>query len=513
MRRALETLVALLLAVPAARAAVVAAPGYAVHTITTPDTVEGGVVRQGDAILVGQGPSFTAGAQSIVRLVAGGPTTIATGFNSLGGFDLAPDGTLYVVDNCFTGDGCGTTATGDTVYAIPDALTRTTAVTAPGHEVVPPGTIPFASDVFVAPDGAALVSDAAGNGAGRVVRVVPGTATDLIGGLDLVGGITLAADGTLRIVDAVLNPDFSTTGKVLESKLDGTPLGTLVSGLAGGFAAATDGAGNVLVSSIGPFGSSKVIAVAPDGGVSDRATGFGFSGDVFFDAVRDEALVLDFGVTDIVAVCRDQDGDGVCDADEPPTTTTQAPTTTTTSTTTTLRPTTTTQAPTTTITCTGAAVARAKLMLGKLAPPAGGDTRAFKGEMRIPPSPAGDPGATGAPAIVGAGVDLGNRGRRRSSSTPPPASAARPVSPAPRRRRCASTRRSAGRCSVSEGVSRCRERAQCPTEKKWSFRGVAVRTARWRSTNCAGARGMRSWRSRRRGPAGSAASPTPAGGA
>src|SRR2546425_2043395 len=182
MRRILGTLVALLLAAPVVRAAVVAAPGYAVHTITTPDTVEGGVVRQGDAILVGQGPSFAAGAQSIVRLDAGGPATIATGFNSLGGFDLAPDGTLYVVDNCFTGDGCGPTATGDTVYAIPDALTRATAVTAAGHEVVPPGTIPFASDVFVAPDGAALVSDAAGNGAGRGLKVVPGTDTALVGG-------------------------------------------------------------------------------------------------------------------------------------------------------------------------------------------------------------------------------------------------------------------------------------------------------------------------------------------
>src|SRR5213083_842898 len=147
MRRALETLVALLLVVPAARAAVVAAPGYAVHTITTPDTVEGGVVREGDAILVGQGPGFTAGAQTIVRLDAGGPTTIATGFNSLGGFDLAPDGTLYVVDNCFTGDGCGTTATGDTVYAIPDALTRTPAVTAAGQEVEPSGTTPWPAAV------------------------------------------------------------------------------------------------------------------------------------------------------------------------------------------------------------------------------------------------------------------------------------------------------------------------------------------------------------------------------
>src|SRR3989442_9251596 len=187
MRRILGTLVALLLAAPVVRAAVVAAPGYAVHTITTPDTVEGGAVRQGDAILVGQGPSFAAGAQSIVRLDAGGPTTIATGFNSLGGFDLAPDGTLYVVDNCFTGDGCGTTATGDTVYAIPDALTRTTAVTAPGHEVVPPGTIPFASDVFVAPGGAALVSDAAGNGARTGGKGVPGIATEVVGGRRLVG--------------------------------------------------------------------------------------------------------------------------------------------------------------------------------------------------------------------------------------------------------------------------------------------------------------------------------------
>src|SRR2546428_4367199 len=263
MRRAIGTLVAMLLAVPAARAAVMAAPGYAVHTIATPDTVEGGVVRRGDAILVGQGPGFTAGAQTIVRLDAGGPTTIATGFNSLGGFDLAPDGTLYVVDNCFTGDGCGTTTTGDTVYAIPDALTRTTAVTAAGHEVVPPGTIPFAADVFVAPGGAALVSDAAGNGAGRVVKVVPGMATDLIAGLDLVGGITLAADGTLRIVDAILNPDFSTTGKVLEYKLDGTLLGTLVSGLEGGFAAATDGAGNVLVSGIGSFGRGQGNGLGP----------------------------------------------------------------------------------------------------------------------------------------------------------------------------------------------------------------------------------------------------------
>ena len=395
MRRVLQTLVALLATVPAARAAVTAAPGWAVHTIPTPDTVEGGVVRRGDAILVGQGPSFTAGAQTIVRLDAGGPTTIATGFNSLDGFDLAPGGTLYVVDNCFTGDGCGTTVTGDTVYAIPDALTRTTAVTAAGQEVVPAGTIPFAADVFVAPDGVLLVSDAAGNGAGRVVKVVPGMATDFIGGLDLVGGITLAADGTLRLVDAVLNPDFSTTGKVLEYQADGTLLGTLVSGLAGGFAAATDGAGNVLVSGIGASGASKVITVAPDGSVSDRATGFGFSEDVFFDAARDEALVLDFGVTEIAAICRDQDGDGVCDADDdcplvadPGQTDRDGdgvgdacdP-------------------------CVGAAIAGGKLVLGKLGAPTGDRTLAFKGHMTVPAAPAIDPVTTGVRVLVDGVLD------------------------------------------------------------------------------------------------------------
>src|SRR5256712_8461246 len=171
------------------------------------------------------------------------------------------------------------------------------AVPGAGHEVVPSGTIPFAGDVFVAPGGAALVSDAAGNGAGRVVKVVPGMATELIAGLDLVGGIALAADGTLRIVDAILNPDFSTTGKVLEYKLDGTPLGTLVSGLEGGFAAATDGAGNVLVSGIGSFGSRKAIPLAPHGSVSDPPPRFSFAGHRFFAAAPDGAPVPAFGGT------------------------------------------------------------------------------------------------------------------------------------------------------------------------------------------------------------------------
>src|SRR5207253_10601561 len=103
----------------------------------------------------------------------------------------------------------------------------------------------------------------AGNGVGRVVRVVSGTATNFISGLDLVGGVTVAGDGTLRIVDAILNSDFTTTGEVLEYQVDGMPLGTLASGLQGGLVAASDGAGNLLVSGIGSFGSSKGTPAPP----------------------------------------------------------------------------------------------------------------------------------------------------------------------------------------------------------------------------------------------------------
>src|SRR2546428_3795939 len=120
MRRALGSLLALVLAAPAVRAAVVAVPGYAVHTIATPDTVQGGVVRRGGAILVGPG-SFGAGGERIVRLDGAGAPTGATRFNSLGGFDLAAARTPYVTGHCKEGTG---PTTGDTVYALPNAPTR-----------------------------------------------------------------------------------------------------------------------------------------------------------------------------------------------------------------------------------------------------------------------------------------------------------------------------------------------------------------------------------------------------
>ena len=187
------------LASPAA-AAVVAASGYAVRTIPTPGIVQGGVVRIGKTILVGQG-AFGAGLERIVRFEEGGAaTTVATGFNSLGGLDVDAAGTLYVTDN--GGDLSGAT-TGDTVFAFTGATTAS-GLTAAGHEVVPAGTIDFAQDVTVQSAGRLLVSDAAGPGAGRVVLVTGGTATTFIPSLDYTAAIAItpAAEVLVGNVDA-----------------------------------------------------------------------------------------------------------------------------------------------------------------------------------------------------------------------------------------------------------------------------------------------------------------------
>jgi hypothetical protein len=293
-----------------ADAAVTAAPGFAVRTIPTPATVGGGVVRAGDAILVGQGPSFSPNAQSVIRLEGGVATTIATGFSSLGGFALGRNGTLYVVDNAKELPGA---STGDTVYAIPKALSRTDAVAAADVEVVPDGSIPSAFDVAVAPDGALLVSDAAGPGAGTVVRVASGGASPFATGFDYTGGLAIAG-GTVFVA----NSDASFVGSVRRRDLTGAPLPALVGGLAGAYAIDVETDGRVLVTGVlADDFSSSIVAVAPDGSsVTERARGFAFTSEIFFDAARDEALVIDFGVSHVFAICRDGDGDGVCDADD-----------------------------------------------------------------------------------------------------------------------------------------------------------------------------------------------------
>jgi len=345
-----------------ARAQVMAAPGWAVSSIPTPGVVQGAVVRSGSAVLVGQG-SFGAGQQQIVRLDGGVATTVATGFNSLGGFALDGAGTLFVVDN---GGNLSGAATGDTVFAIPNALTRTTALPAVGAEVAPAGSIPSAQDVAV--DGADLiVSDAVGPpSAGRVVRVSNGMVTNLITGLAYTAGVIV--DGTRLLVG---NSDASFVGSVSEYTLAGVLVGPIADDLSGNYAHVLDGDGNVLVSGglTDDFSSSTVIAVAPGGAISERASGFTFSSEMFHDSVRDETLVLDVGVSEIAVICRDEDDDDVCDADDA---------------------------------CLGgSALADAKLLLKKQGTPAGDDGLKLVGEMTV----AGtiDPTVSGARLVVADG--------------------------------------------------------------------------------------------------------------
>jgi hypothetical protein len=231
------------------------------------------------------------------------------------------------------------------------------SVAAAGHEVVPKGTIPDGQDVIVLPGGDLLVTDAVGVGAGRVVKISGTTASPLISGLDYVAG--LALDGSTLLVG---NVDSSFLGAVLRYALDGTSQGALASGLSGEYGLAVDGDGNVLASGLhnATFTDSSIAAIAPGGAVTQRADGFGFSADLFYDAARDELLVLDFGVHAITAICRDANTDGICDADQ--------------------------------VCNSPAAVEKAKVVVGKLKTPAGDDTLTFTGEMTgVPMAPALDP--------------------------------------------------------------------------------------------------------------------------
>jgi hypothetical protein len=287
-----------------AHAQLTAAPSYTLQTLPTPAVVQGGVVRRGSALLVGQG-DFGPGLASIVRLEAGRATTIATGFGGLGGFDLAEDGTLYVVDNCFTADfGCAASTTGDTVYAIPDALTRTTPIAAADAELLPSGSISFPYDVAMTPLGL-LVSDAVGPGAGRVVRVEETGIIDVATGLDYAAGIAFGGSQSLFVANVAA--DF--TGGVVEFPA-GSPGGSLVDGLAGAAGLAVESGRDLLLGA-----GSTLLAIDDVGDTTERASGFAFAGDVAYEPERGAALVLDFGASAVTVVCADDEGDGVCDLD------------------------------------------------------------------------------------------------------------------------------------------------------------------------------------------------------
>ena len=159
-----------------AAGAVMPAPGFATYSITTPGTVTGDVVRVGDAIFVGQG-AFGVGLQTIIRLDGGVATTIANGFNSLGGFAFdGAAGTLYAVDN--NGNGMGA-AHGRHGVRDPGRAHADDGPSRRRRGGRARGLHPSGGRRGV--DGKdLLVTDAVGPGAGRLVRVSKGAVTDLI---------------------------------------------------------------------------------------------------------------------------------------------------------------------------------------------------------------------------------------------------------------------------------------------------------------------------------------------
>src|SRR5207247_9776085 len=116
-----------------------------------------------------------------------------------------------------------------------------------------------------------LVSDAAGPGAGRVVRAQSGAASNFLTGFDYTAGLALKRDNTLLVG----NVDATFQGAIFKFALDGTPLGTLARGLSGAYDQVVDNEGNVLVSGgfTSDFSSSTVIPVASDGSITERARG------------------------------------------------------------------------------------------------------------------------------------------------------------------------------------------------------------------------------------------------
>jgi hypothetical protein len=299
LRRALLSSLALLL-LPGAGLAVTGAPGWIVGSVPLPGTNASDLAAAGSSFVVGIG-SYGVATESIVRIERDGTvTTLVTGLNSIGGITFDRDGDRLL----FTDNGLeappGTATTGDTLYALLDPLGAAGPVAASTLELAPSGSVNFAQAVLAVPGGDVLVGEAAGFGAGRVVKLSGGVLTDLVTGLDYTAGMSLSLTpaGELLVGDV----DSGTfLGSVLRYDLSGAFLGALVGGLSGTYDQSVDADGHLLLTGgfTGDFSSSTVVRIAPGGAVAEIASGFGFSSGIDIDGPSQQALVLDFGTSRI----------------------------------------------------------------------------------------------------------------------------------------------------------------------------------------------------------------------
>ncbi len=296
-------LLSFLVAAASPASAVVGSPSLIVGPpIPLPGVNAADVATAGSAVFVGQG-TFGAGQQSIIRRdLDGTTTTVVTDLNALGGLAYDAEGDrLLFTDN--GGDLVGA-ASGDTVYALPDPRAVAAPIDAATLTLLPSGSIPFAQAVLPLPGGDVLIGDAAGPGAGRVVKLAAGVPTDFIVGLDYVAGVSLTPDQNYVPNQQIQvgNVDGSFVASVKRYSLAGAPLGTVnQSPIGGALDQAVDAAGNLFVTGgfTDDFSSSTLTSVVQAGGVEQVASGFGFSSGIAIDGPSQRILVLDFGQTHV----------------------------------------------------------------------------------------------------------------------------------------------------------------------------------------------------------------------
>ncbi len=191
--------------------AVTSQPGYIYSTQLLGGLTQGCIAAGPGGTFVGIGPAFTANAQSIVLARESGDLRlVASGFNSIAdcAYDAAAD-VLYVTDNANNADfgivSPSGALSGDTIFAIPSAASAS-GLSAPGLELLPPNSLPAASAIAVDASGDIFVSDAAGGGAGTVLKISGGTPSAFLAGLDFPSGLTIdPISGNLFMAEFLLS--------------------------------------------------------------------------------------------------------------------------------------------------------------------------------------------------------------------------------------------------------------------------------------------------------------------
>lgn len=277
-------------------AAVTAPAGYIYSTQLLGNDTQSCVAAGPGGTFVGTGPGFTANAQSVVLARESGDLRlVASGFNSISdcAYDAVAD-VLYVTDNADNGDfGLGgpfAAQTGDTVFAIPNASTAS-GLAAPGHELVPANSIPFAGNVAVDAAGNVYVSDSVGSGSGRVVKIVAGTPSDLVTGMDYAGGLAFSpSSGNLFAAESLV----SFQNQIRQFTTAGVPVPPVpFAGPGSGFGSidlAFNSDGRILAT--GSFGGDVVSFNAGDGSFTSFVSGLNYASGVTVDPFTHRVQML-----------------------------------------------------------------------------------------------------------------------------------------------------------------------------------------------------------------------------